>query len=453
MATVVTICFSILDFDCQHLDSGYEVTLVTRAGPTADKTDNAKQGKEKELKSRENDKGGGSDVGMSLLSPASNQSDQRSASVRWFKETQSSKLRRYGGALYIWFHGIITRRSKKRCRHFMIDALTNGSYVVVGEPQVHKSLNHLVRFHSNPKNPISPFGDFLTTPCGQEDGECDYAELIDTDDCTSVSPSTSLPGSPSTIRTPSVGDKEQQQLLPQKQRTTQYGGITKSLPAESKSKAPPSEEQPSLVMKEDEYDLLCPQLPGISPAIRLTPSIDDEEQQRSLPPKQRTTQYGGIHKPLSSDSTSKTSSPPVTIEHEYAVLCPEIQGSPPASIGDEEEQRSLPPNQRTTHGGITRPLSSDPTSKAPSSKGQSSLVMEEDVYDVLRPQSPGSPSAIRLTPSIGDEQHLQRSPPPKQRTTQYGGITRPLSSDSTGRATSPVTNEHEYGVLCPPARA
>ncbi|XP_071499274.1 uncharacterized protein [Diadema antillarum] len=260
-----------------------------------------------------------------------------------------------------------------------------------------------------------------------------------------------LPGSPSAIRTPSVGDKEQQQSLPQKQRTTQYGGITKSLPAESKSKAPPSEEQPSLVMKEDEYDLLCPQLPGIPPAIRLTPSIDDEEQQRSLPPKQRTTQYGGIHKPLSSDSTSKTSSP-VTIEHEYAVLCPEFQGSPPASIGDEEEQQSLPPNQRTTLGGITRPLSSDPTSKAPSSKGQSSLVMAEDVYDVLRPQSPGSPSAIRLTPSIGDEQPLQRSPPPKQRTTQYGGITRPLSSDSTGRATPPVTNEHEYGVLCPPAR-
>ncbi|XP_070543651.1 myosin-IIIb-like isoform X2 [Ptychodera flava] len=129
----------------------------------------------------------------------------RQASIRWFKETQSKKLSAEGFAP--WFHGIITRRDaekllwdkpigcfllrvsesrfgyslsfrvKERCKHFMIDQTPSGKYVVVGEPKVHESLKALVTYHQ--KNPISPFGDLLTEPCGQKDGEVDYAELLD----------------------------------------------------------------------------------------------------------------------------------------------------------------------------------------------------------------------------------------------------------------------------------
>ena len=42
-------------------------------------------------------------------------------------------------------------RAKDRCKHFMIDQLHNGKYVVVGEPAVHKTLNDLISFHSDKK--------------------------------------------------------------------------------------------------------------------------------------------------------------------------------------------------------------------------------------------------------------------------------------------------------------
>ncbi|XP_006819085.1 myosin-IIIb-like [Saccoglossus kowalevskii] len=129
----------------------------------------------------------------------------KEASILWFKSTQSEKLKETHG-FSNWFHGIITRRQaekllwdkqigcylirvsesrfgyslsfrvKERCKHFMIDQTRSGKYVVVGEPRVHASLSALVKYHE--KTPISPFGDLLTVPCGQVEGESDYAELI-----------------------------------------------------------------------------------------------------------------------------------------------------------------------------------------------------------------------------------------------------------------------------------
>ncbi|XP_072050806.1 LOW QUALITY PROTEIN: myosin-IIIb-like [Amphiura filiformis] len=133
----------------------------------------------------------------------------KAATIKWFKTTQSEKLRENTGVFSNWFHGIITRRqaeelldskplgyylirvsesrfgyslslrAEQRCKHFMIDQLPNGKYNVVGEAQVFRTLNDLVYFYE--KEPISPFGDVLKTPCGQETDECDYAELVEDD--------------------------------------------------------------------------------------------------------------------------------------------------------------------------------------------------------------------------------------------------------------------------------
>ncbi|XP_033115293.1 myosin-IIIb-like [Anneissia japonica] len=131
----------------------------------------------------------------------------RAASVRWFQQTQTDQVRQTSdGQFAPWFHGIITRRESERLlqnraigcflirvsesrfgyslsmktpskiKHFMIDQLRNGKYVVVGELPVFRTLNEMVIYYH--KNPVSPFGDFLTEPCGQETDDFDYAELM-----------------------------------------------------------------------------------------------------------------------------------------------------------------------------------------------------------------------------------------------------------------------------------
>nr|XP_019936186.1 PREDICTED: hematopoietic SH2 domain-containing protein homolog [Paralichthys olivaceus] len=124
----------------------------------------------------------------------------------WFTESQRRSVIR-NGIVPEWFHGIISRkmsedllmpmppgyflirvsetrfgyslsyRTDDRCRHFMIDALEDGDYIIVGENRRHQNLQDLVDFHR--RNPILPFTEVLTVACGQSSNDqADYAELL-----------------------------------------------------------------------------------------------------------------------------------------------------------------------------------------------------------------------------------------------------------------------------------
>ncbi|XP_041373643.1 myosin-IIIb-like [Gigantopelta aegis] len=132
----------------------------------------------------------------------------RQATAVWFKETQTNHvIDEHSGKFASWFHGIITRRQSEellkqkivgcylirvsesrfgytlsfkdveRCRHYMIDQLKNGKFIIKGEPKVHRNLHDIIEYHK--KNPISNWDGRLTVPCGQEQGECDYVDLMD----------------------------------------------------------------------------------------------------------------------------------------------------------------------------------------------------------------------------------------------------------------------------------
>ncbi|XP_015249903.1 PREDICTED: hematopoietic SH2 domain-containing protein isoform X1 [Cyprinodon variegatus] len=65
----------------------------------------------------------------------------------------------------------------ERCRHFMIDVLEDGQYIIVGENRKHRSLQDLVEYHR--RTPIMPFNQVLTVACGQSPASrADYAELL-----------------------------------------------------------------------------------------------------------------------------------------------------------------------------------------------------------------------------------------------------------------------------------
>ncbi|XP_017262891.1 hematopoietic SH2 domain-containing protein homolog [Kryptolebias marmoratus] len=124
----------------------------------------------------------------------------------WFKESQLQSVFR-NGSVPDWFHGIISRktaeellvskppgyflirvsesrigytlsyRADDRCRHFMIDTLVDGQYMIVGENRRHRSLQDLVEFHR--RTPIMPFNQILTVACGQSSSShADYAQLL-----------------------------------------------------------------------------------------------------------------------------------------------------------------------------------------------------------------------------------------------------------------------------------
>ncbi|XP_012733264.3 hematopoietic SH2 domain-containing protein homolog isoform X1 [Fundulus heteroclitus] len=124
----------------------------------------------------------------------------------WFTESQLQSVLR-NGSVPEWFHGIITRktaeellmvkppgyflvrvsesrvgytlsyRAEEHCRHFMIEVLEDGQYIIVGENKTYRTLHDLVDFHRI--NPIMPFNQVLTLACGQSSDHCaDYAELL-----------------------------------------------------------------------------------------------------------------------------------------------------------------------------------------------------------------------------------------------------------------------------------
>ncbi len=40
-------------------------------------------------------------------------------------------------------------KAENRCRHYMVDALPNGKFIIIGEPRVHKNLKDLTDYHRN----------------------------------------------------------------------------------------------------------------------------------------------------------------------------------------------------------------------------------------------------------------------------------------------------------------
>ncbi|NXL03302.1 SH22A protein, partial [Mesembrinibis cayennensis] len=110
----------------------------------------------------------------------------------WFEQTQARRLE-VKGELPAWFHGFISRRETEqllqdqppgcflvrfsestvgfvlsyrgsdRCRHFVLDQLPDGRYVILGERSAHAELADLLRHYT--AAPVTPYHEFLTVPC------------------------------------------------------------------------------------------------------------------------------------------------------------------------------------------------------------------------------------------------------------------------------------------------
>ncbi|XP_067833484.1 uncharacterized protein [Heptranchias perlo] len=123
--------------------------------------------------------------------------------LQWFEETQSPQLLQ-DGVLPQCFHGFTSRREAEellqdrplgcfllrlsesqagivlsysgtdRCRHFIIDQLPNGQYLIQGDQRLHNSVIELLQYHK--KAPILPFVEYLTTACSKRP-EIHYEEI------------------------------------------------------------------------------------------------------------------------------------------------------------------------------------------------------------------------------------------------------------------------------------
>ncbi|XP_010562496.1 PREDICTED: SH2 domain-containing protein 2A [Haliaeetus leucocephalus] len=114
----------------------------------------------------------------------------------WFEQTQARRLGAEG-ELPAWFHGFISRRDteqllqdqppgcflvrfsestvgfvlsyrgRDRCRHFVLDQLPDGRYVILGEQSAHAELADLLQHYATA--PVTPYHEFLTVPRRRED--------------------------------------------------------------------------------------------------------------------------------------------------------------------------------------------------------------------------------------------------------------------------------------------
>jgi hypothetical protein len=57
-------------------------------------------------------------------------------------------------------------RAENRCRHYMIDSLPNGKFIIIGEPRVHNSLKDMVEYHH--KHKLSNWNGYLSHPVSIE---------------------------------------------------------------------------------------------------------------------------------------------------------------------------------------------------------------------------------------------------------------------------------------------
>ncbi|NXC48166.1 SH22A protein, partial [Penelope pileata] len=138
----------------------------------------------------------------------------RARTQLWFEQTQAPRLRAEG-ELPAWFHGFISRREteqllqdeppgcflvrfsestvgfvlsyrgRDRCRHFVLDQLPDGRYVILGEHSAHPELPQLLQHYSHA--PIPPYNELLTVPYRQPPGR--------------GSPSCRVPGNPAAYST------------------------------------------------------------------------------------------------------------------------------------------------------------------------------------------------------------------------------------------------------------
>ncbi|XP_067871390.1 SH2 domain-containing protein 7-like isoform X2 [Heterodontus francisci] len=116
--------------------------------------------------------------------------------LKWFTETQAALILQ-NGRLPEWFHGFVTRKEAEsilrdrdighflirlsdraigyilsykgsdRCRHFVIQQLKNGRYMIDGSSHTHKNLAALIHYYMT--EVIQPFGEVLTESCSQYD--------------------------------------------------------------------------------------------------------------------------------------------------------------------------------------------------------------------------------------------------------------------------------------------
>nr|XP_033813224.1 hematopoietic SH2 domain-containing protein [Geotrypetes seraphini]XP_033813225.1 hematopoietic SH2 domain-containing protein [Geotrypetes seraphini] len=115
------------------------------------------------------------------------------ANVKWFVRTQARWFEDHG--IPEWFHGVITRKEAEnllqdkppgcflvrvsesrlgytlsysihnRCRHFLINVLDDGQFLIHGDTRKHKTLEDLVNFHL--LNPVQTYNERLVQPCQQ----------------------------------------------------------------------------------------------------------------------------------------------------------------------------------------------------------------------------------------------------------------------------------------------